>query len=163
MKLEKLTQIAEIISAVALVISLVYVAFELRENTSTLRTNARIESQRVFYTFNDLNLQHPELLELGAQLYNPERSLDEFSESDRLWLVLFMRSLNQRYEELFIRFETGFLERAAWERYRSVYAFNLSTYPIWAEYWIMDRPIMSPRFRENIESATKSRSVMIMP
>ncbi|MEZ5276475.1 MAG: hypothetical protein R3F07_08860 [Opitutaceae bacterium] len=154
MNLKKTTQIAEIISAVALILSLVYVAFELRRNTATMRMNARIESQRVFYTFNDLNLQHPELLELGARMYDPTGSLEALSESERLWLVLFMRSLNQRYEELYIRYQAGFLGADAWERYRTVYAFQVSNYPICKEFWAIDRPIMSPDFRENIESAS---------
>ncbi|MCB1120308.1 MAG: hypothetical protein KJT03_02065 [Verrucomicrobiae bacterium] len=153
MKLQQYAQIAEIVSATAVILSLVYVGLELRSNTATLKTNARIESQRVFYTFNDLNLQNPELIELGARIYEPGNGPDDFTESEKLWLSLLMRSLNQRYEELFVRFEAGYLEKEDWERYRAVYAYQIRTLPMWKDYWNREAAIMSPAFRRNVESA----------
>ena len=154
--LSRYAQIAEIVSAVAVVLSLLYVGYELRQNTQMMSANAKIESRRIWYSFNDQHLENFDTLSLGAQAYDPNTSLADFEGNEEIWLGLFVRAQLQRYEELFYRYDSGVLEKDEWERHTSVLAAYIQDLPIWKEVWSQDRLLLTPAFVSATESITPS-------
>lgn len=155
--LSEYAQIAEVVSAIAVVLSLIYVGYEIHQNTELQKTEAKIQAQRIWYQFNDTALQNQELFGLGGQTYNPNKSLSDFEGVQQVRAGLFVRTSLGRYQELFFRYEAGQLSDVEWERRSGVLAGFLKDLPVWREVWERDLPVMSPEFIEDIRGATPLR------
>ncbi len=151
--------IAEILSAIAVVVSLIYVGYELSQNTRAMETAAKIESQRIWYTLNDQQLASAGRFGLGAETYDPTKSLDDFERVDRLWLGLFVRTQLQRYQESYYRAEAGYLDETVWLRQSRNLATSIKTLPIWREVGEQDAPFVAPDFVTYVDGLEPSGSV----
>ena len=155
--LSEYAQIAEVVSAMAVVASLIYVGYEIHQNTEQQKTEAKIQAQRIWYQFTDAALQNSELFGLGGQTYNPSKKLSDFEGVQEIRARLFVRASLGRYQELFFRYQAGQLSELEWERRSGVLAGFLRDLPVWREAWERDLPVMSPEFVQDIQRATPIR------
>ena len=153
MKLEKWATVAEIVSGVAVVVTLVVLVIGIRENTATVRATAAATSRDNLANFNEQALAlSGENFELIARTFEPTTTWEDFTSSEQLWLQLFQRAFVQRTEAQYFRYRDGLLEEDAWETVRYRAWQNISG-PVWDEIWQLDRSaVYTPGFVEAIES-----------
>jgi len=119
MKLEKWALLAEIISAICIVLSLIFVGFQVQQGAEATDNNtevARIQVRESMMNaeLNVLNLaaDHPYLLRFG---FNPDEHSVEDAERARACFLIIMPTR----ENVWVQYDSGFLDETT---YRSTAA-----------------------------------------
>lgn len=107
MKAERLAALAEIVSSVAIVVTLVYLAIQTEQNTAAIQSSVRqgmLDSDRESLY---MAIDQPFLLRRT-----------ELDEQEQLQLVAFLTAFIRMRENYWIQFQNGALDEATWESYR---------------------------------------------
>ncbi|MBT8054414.1 MAG: hypothetical protein KJN69_11010 [Gammaproteobacteria bacterium] len=162
--------VAEVIGAIAVIISLVYLATEVRSNTNALKASAGFDASLHMSELNEVLFQsilgdavyqqggELRLAKVIAKTYDPKASPDDLSPSDHLLLAFTHRAVFQKIEGEYYLYQHGFLETAQWEARRS-WACGLIELPIPKAWWKseIDQGIFRPEFVAAITAAGKAR------
>ena len=118
MNWSKLSAIAEILSAFAIAVTLLYLAIQTQQNTTALRTGIRQETLAA-----DLEL-------LLDRANNPERLLiwcqDELTQSEKYAITNDMLALIRMREAQWLQYVDGVLDEQTWNTFRDPLGINLS-------------------------------------
>jgi hypothetical protein len=117
MKLSDWASIAEIVSGIAVVITLIMLVVGIRENTNTTRA---AEYARLLDSINELEsnrLNDSQLMVLWQAFRRGETFDREDPEHRRLGLYLQM--LGRNYEKAYWQYQYGVIGEAEWERFRA--------------------------------------------
>jgi len=144
--LTRLTQLAEVIAAIGVILSLIWVAVELRMNTREIRATNAFDIT-AFAVENRLRL-----LEIGtSELTARTDSGEPLSEADKRDLRLLYQYLFQEIELVYYQYTEGRLDAeimAAWEqRLRNLMASERAR-----NHWETSNEIYSARFRDYVAS-----------
>ena len=124
----------EIVGALAVVVSLLYLAFEVRVNTKVLTANSGKDAQLQWAFLNDALWQSPYHMELARAL-DLEASSTDFSPEENQRVFWFARSILQRLESEHFQYEAGLLNDEIWEAHRT-WAAGFVTLPVLQEWWM---------------------------
>jgi hypothetical protein len=116
MSLQELGSLGEFISSIAVVLSLIYVAFQLRQNTNQQRRNEANIGQDQFSEFRLLLMQDADFARIWDAGQNEPDSLD------RIELMRFEVGVNQISWTIFYiwdRRNAGMIDEGDWERMES--------------------------------------------
>ena len=116
-KLAEFAQIAEIVAAIAVIISLIYVGKEVQNNTSAIRgasmqAIATTDADALMTIASDADLS--EIVRLGDQ--DPS----QLSPADAFRYNLFMRQFWLSFQNIFQQSELGLIESSVWRSYLTV-------------------------------------------
>ena len=152
MTIQDLGSIGELIGAVAVVISLGYLAVQIRQNTKTVRTStyqAFLDSSR---SDTELILAHPHLeriFRLGR------RDPNELTDDERPVFRMLLGQLLLNYEIMFLQHRHGVIDEDFW-RGRQEGLRALLFQPGVGQWWAGGAPLLrryfAPEFRELVES-----------
>jgi hypothetical protein len=139
--------IAELIGLGAIVLSLVLVAYELRQNTRMMRAQTRdslTEKQMMFSDWIGTNEYAANVSLLGAQ------GKLEPGTPDHLAFRFLIHGVFREWENSFYQFEQGLFDQDEFEprKYRWTKNMRLQGYQ---DYWASGREAFSPRFRAEID------------
>ena len=99
MNWELLGTLAEVTSAIAVIVSILYLALQVSDNTRSVRATAGFEAAHSWAATNDLLFQAPkEDVAAVMRAFDPAESVDSFSETERITVTVFMRSVFQKLE-----------------------------------------------------------------
>jgi hypothetical protein len=111
--LQDLGNLGELISAIAVVISLVYLAVQIRQNTTTLRASsyqAVLDSSR---SDNELVLVHPHL----ERVYRiGRRDPTALTDEERPLFRHLISQLLLNHETIFLQYQHGVIDEDLWRR-----------------------------------------------
>ena len=141
MTLEQLGNIGELVGGIAVVASLLYVAVQLRQNTSITKSYARQSIAARASEFQLAVAQNDEILAVVTKLFRHE----ELSPNEEVRLHFFLGCLFRATEEAFLQHREGFLEDEYWNK-RGNLMLNYLRYPGIFESW-------QDRFRSTYHSA----------
>ena len=138
MTIQDLGSIGEFVGAVAVVLSLLYLAIQVRQNTRSVRAS----------TFQGVIDGWQELLLRGSQsdmarIFG-QGSLDP-SKLDAVFFVV-MRACLRRYENDFYQWQGGTLDREAFEGFRRSLRAEFLQAPGVLKLWELDRGYFGPEF-----------------
>ena len=102
----------EFVGAVAVVISLIYVAAQLRTNTRAQRAGAAWDSETIFSELNFRIAQDPEFAQLAAKLY--EATPDELNSTERAQVHFAIRATLQNVQAQYFLWREGSLSDENW-------------------------------------------------
>lgn len=147
MSLEQMTQIAEIVGVTLVVITLIYLAIQVRQGKEILQSEAR-QAQ----VDNDLTgvlqiIENPELGRVFSQKETP--SLDQKTKM-MFWIIASMRSREHEW----LQYKSGALDEETWTSYRGVIFFVLGT-PRARAFWELTRAYFNPDFAEMVAEMMK--------
>ena len=111
MTLEDLGNIGEAVSGIAVIVTIVYLAIQIRQNTKAVRTAA---FQQVVDSFAEFSASLSHDRELVQIVINGNRDYDALNELDRGRYDLAMRSFLRRSENVFFQSEQGTLQAETW-------------------------------------------------
>jgi len=142
MNLEQIAQIAEIIGQIAVIVTLLYLAAQVRQGAQILWSESRqaqvAYDQGGVYKF----VEYPELGRLFSQDEKPS-----FAEKTRLlfWMIGQMRAREHEW----LQYRSGALDEETWISYRDVIYFLLGTKRA-RELWGLCSPYFNPDFVEMV-------------
>ena len=127
MNWEAAAAIAEVLGAMGVIVSLLYVANEVRSNTRALKASAGFDASLQMANLNESLAQaimgdseyqrggEARFTSLVTKAYDPEASPDDLSPTDHLLLGFINRGMFQKIEGEYYLYQHGFLDPAQWE------------------------------------------------
>ena len=149
MDFEALGGIGELLGAIAVVVSLIYVAGQIRQNTKTTSLSNHQNALSLFSTWTDWTVRDPELARLFR---NGLHGFDSLSPDDRfrfsqMMMYLFLFYNYQRESQ-----ESGLLDEGLFSIWESAIA-GLLKMPGGAAWWAGAKSVFLPAARERLDQA----------
>ncbi|MGI9245392.1 MAG: hypothetical protein ACR2I8_01605 [Steroidobacteraceae bacterium] len=155
MSLEELGSIGELISSIAVVISLVYLAIQLRSSTDTARTSTY---QAVVAEFGALNRAMASTKNLSAMFAAALEDYDALDTSDRETISQLLLVAFQNFENMYYQYRKGYLEDDVWIGWKRL-MLTYHSRPGFQAWWKMRRDVFSPSFVEFLATEVLDRSI----
>ncbi len=120
MSLDQLANIAEVVGNLVVVVTLIYVAVQVRQGSATLRSDSRQSQVNTDQNGVYLFVEHPELANYFSQDETPT-----FEQKTKLifWIIAQMRAREHEW----LQYKSGALDEETWKSYRDVIYFLLGT------------------------------------
>ena len=120
MALEQLADIADILGNLVVVVTLIYLAIQVRQGSAVLRSDSRQSQVNTDQNGVYLFVQYPELASYFSQEETPS-----FEQKTKLsfWIIAQMRAREHEW----LQFKSGALDEETWLSYRDVIYFLLGT------------------------------------
>ena len=112
MTLDDLANISEIVGAVAVVVTLIYLSLQVRQNTRAVRTDAYHQATQQLWETGNVIAQDPELTKI---VYIGSSALGKVTDEDRFRFQYIVSSFLFGTEFLLRLYESGQIERDDWE------------------------------------------------
>ncbi len=117
MDLNQLAHPGKFIGGVAVIASLIFVGFQIRSNTKTMRATSTYQAVHSWVEMNDHFALNPELAEAVDVFFYGSEAL----EGRKALLAKYrLRASMQRTEAQYYLFKAGLVGREIWENYRDV-------------------------------------------
>lgn len=155
MALDTLVAYSEVIGAISIVVSVVYLAYEVRSNTKVLKANAGRDAQREWAIVNENLYQFPDRMVI-AKTFDTDSRLADLTEEEKQISFFFARSMVQRFEAEMFQYQAGLLDTEIWEAHRRWCAGFLSL-PVFEAWWKSERlqSIYTQSFLDSVETSEK--------
>lgn len=150
MKLEKWAQVAEIIAAVAVVVSIVYLGREVESNTSAVRGAAM---QAIAATDAEILMTVAADSELSEIVRVGQRTPAQLSPAEAFRYRMYMRQFWLSFQNIYQQSELGLIESSVWQSYRTVIC-GMWSLPGTRATWSDHVNILDSGFVEVVEACT---------
>jgi hypothetical protein len=149
--------IGEMLGGSAVVVSLIYLSFQVRQNTRALRassTDTAVASLRDWMRPLILDSETARLFRTGV-----EGEWINFSPDDRARFLHLLFGYLKTFENFHYQYLQGTLEQELWEGWYNILSAYVMSPGVQA-YWPARRNAFSPRFRELVESVRSNAGVL---
>ena len=136
--------VAELLGALGVIVSLGYLARQVRQNTRSVRAAAYQSWFASYDSFSNLLLGDPGLDEL---LHRAASDPDGLTLDERRRFLGLLRRGFRQFESLFYQHREGMIDRDLFEGWFAIYARSAQG-PMFKEFWQADQSIFSAAFRE---------------
>ena len=123
MNWDALGAIGEIVGAAGVIVTLVYLAIQIRQNTKTVASNTTQEISSTASNSLVQLLQAPHMVDVMHQAFAGEGPLEA---RDQFALDIFLRSLTRNFENFYYQFQLGNLLPEIWSGYETAILEPLS-------------------------------------
>jgi hypothetical protein len=138
MTLSEFGNIGEALSGIAVLISLIYLIFELRRNTRTARSNSAWNSTVALAELCEGVAGNPELAELAVRGHSPEAKPEDFTPAEFGQIYFLFRSVLYKYEAQWFLYAEGSLSEEMWQNRRR-WAKAFVSLPVPSKVWQMEK------------------------
>lgn len=146
-KLSEAASWAEIVSAVGLVISLVYVGIQVTDNTSAMRSETASNASTEFIDWYTHLSGDPELMEVWLRGVTSPETLDE---KQSLRFVFLVHIIMLQFQNNYYLVEEGTLDKKMLSAINNTLATIRGT-PGFEMYWSLRRDLLYPEFHVFVE------------
>ncbi|MEM8636760.1 MAG: hypothetical protein AAGF33_17475 [Pseudomonadota bacterium] len=162
MTLETVYFISQIIAALSVIASLVFVGLQIRQNTRATKASAAFDATNSLASLNEelwANYSDERMVE-GLGTYDPTKGWEDFSLGVQTRMIMFNRGLFQKMEGAYYLHRYGGLDDDIWEA-RRAWAAAMIKLPFHATCWEQDKQdgLFSKAFIEVIEAARDTTGV----
>jgi hypothetical protein len=140
--------IGQIVGALAVVVSLVYLAIQIRQSTRVMMAESARAAVAAVRDFNKSMIEDPsvaKIFRMGAENLS-NLTIDERAQFAHVALNFFKTA-----EDLHYQYVRGTLDNDVWESWRTIVAVY-ATSPGFREYWSSRSAFFTPAFRAECES-----------
>ena len=148
--------IAEIVSAIGVMISLIYLAVQIRSNTRATKASASFDATHSWAESNEQVPQFSDELILAfKRSFDPTSDQNEFSDIENIRIGAHIRALFQKLEGQYYLYKYGYLEPDVWKG-RSKWANGLIQLPYYNLWWEneLKQSIFTDEFTDAVLSAS---------
>ncbi len=153
MNLEQLASLGEMIGGVAVVFTLMYLAYETRRNTTMHVASTTSEAYVKWSEWNDRTAATPELIALWTRVWD-DVSLADFSEGERLQIILSLRSLTQLLAAIHQQHQKKLINDEFWNIHKDYFGAFFQVRCI-REWWEIERDssLFTSTFIQEVDDA----------
>lgn len=155
MNLDNLIVIIEIVSSVAVIISLIYVAKQLNQGAKSLKTSTRDSS---FHSLMEWNYHVMSENELAWVFVNGCKDFNCLSEMQKPRFLLVMASFFKVFENIYLHYLDKSVDSAVWENNHKIFLAYFNTHGA-QMYWNERKPMLHPEFVKFLEKTTDSEMI----
>jgi hypothetical protein len=138
MSLEDLGSIGEFVAAIAVVLSLIYLALQIRQNTESVRASTFHESASRAGDLIRAIAERKELTHIVRMGLGGPGQLED--DDDRLRFMMLLFAVFRGYDDLFFQYRAGTLSPESWAAYRNSLRTILGNpgFPLfWGLFWAL--------------------------
>jgi hypothetical protein len=146
-KLSTFSDVSQIISALAVVISLIYVGAQVNQNTKVTQSAMRqsLADNDITYLMSSLDNN---ILAIASYKYDNNLELSDLEMSQ----LVYMQHVNFRvFENAFFQFEHELLEPETWERSRFIIKYLLESYEPTKKMWMRFDKLFTDSFQNEVK------------
>lgn len=143
--------IGEILGALAVVLTLGYLAIQVRQNTHGMKVAAKLEIDKQFTSYTDLLLNDPDLFELQTRGLTGQ----EFSTIDAAKFSLLMQRLTWNFSSMHYQYMTQELSEEDWHESRRLIKW-ITASGGFRSWWETNQINFSYDFRNYLNQSFKS-------
>jgi hypothetical protein len=150
MSLEQISLISQIVSAVAVIASLIFVGFQIRQNTLATRAQMREHIMSDWMSTAQVLIENPKVFATG--IAGAEEEYYALSNEDKFTFMTQAFLIFKHYENMFLQYQAGFLSDeiwAAWSTHPLMY-FHQRGIQNW---WKQRGMAFAPSFRAFLEAS----------
>ncbi len=149
--LQDLGSLGEFVGAMGVVVSLIYLAQQMRQNTTSVRA-ASFNSM----TENSLRLLEPSFrdADFAEFLHRAQRDPSSLSPNELVRWDAYMTAVYRHFGNLVYQYRVGALDRQMWQSYRETLKKHLSI-PSWQTWFEENKGIFSTSLVEHVERAVR--------
>jgi len=149
--IQALGSLGEFVSALAVVISLIYLAQQMSQNTTSVRAasfNSMVQNSiRILeHAFRDS--------EFADFLHRAEKDPSSLSPSELVRWDAYMTAVYRHFGNLVYQYRVGALDRQMWESYERTLRQHLRT-PSWRDWFRANRNIFSEALQKHVERVVR--------
>jgi hypothetical protein len=135
MNWEAIGAIGEILGALAVVVSILYLSIQIRSNTRATKASASFDATHSWALSNEQahGMSAEDIADLNAS-YDINANPNVLSEVGRFRVEAFHRALFQKLEGQYFLYKFGYLEPDLWEK-RSAWAHGVIQLPFYRNWW----------------------------
>ena len=147
MTLQDLGSVGEFLGGLAVLVSLIYLALQIRQNTTSVRAATSASVSESLSRFTETLISQPELARLWFQGISNYDSLEDQARNQfGMALLTYMR----RVENAFYQHARGFVDPDHWQTTERILTRSMSR-PGVLRWWSESKPLFSDRFVEFVE------------
>jgi hypothetical protein len=151
---EMASAIAEVIAAVAVVVSLWYLAIQLKQSTELARADLEVQLGVTWAELHDNMIQNPRL----ARAYDlAADNWSELSEEDARAYLWFVAKSFHILEGMYRQYRRGLLAEDVWAPYEQ-FMYGVLQIEAVMGWWRSDGSLTSKAFRDHVETLLASES-----
>lgn len=154
MHLNDLANIGQIIGAIAVVISLIYVAFQIRQNTNAIRAATAQSVHEHFANWYNSFARDASLSQIAI---NGLKDYGSLSEADKARCVAVFMAFLSYSQNAFLKWRQGLLEPSLWLGWEQV-IMNLVCAPGGKAFWKERAYLFGEEFRRHVEDDLMKRT-----
>ena len=128
-KLAEWASVAEILGAAAIVISLVFVGWQIRASAKTTQAATFQQHMSDEVTFIEHITSDPEITQLYSLVFNDFQSLETLDEVDKVRAYFLFVADMRLWEDLYLQWHSGTLSEDAWKT-REMIVQNRAFHPL---------------------------------
>ena len=140
--------IAEVVAASGVIITLIYLAFQVRQNTSALKVSTHQDLVSNQIAAMDLVGGNPQVAEL---LVRADEAYDEMTAAERKQYSFYCLSMFNVFQSARFNYEAGLLNEEIWKAWVRGYASVLVTSPGVRKEWAGLRELYTPNIRAVVD------------
>jgi hypothetical protein len=148
MSLEDLGNIGELVAAIGVIASLIYLAIQIRQNTRWLRASTHHSLTSVTAELNRIVQENPDMARI-MRLGN--ENFSQLSPDERLQFNTNLATRFRHHEDLYYQHRSGMLDEAQFAGFRRRFAWHLR-FPGTVGYWTTAREFHSGEFAAYVDS-----------
>ncbi len=151
MTLEDLGNIGEFIGAIAVVLSLVYLAVQIRQNTNAVRSGTHQATLDAAQRINNALMQYPEFASL---LVKANTDYESLTRDERVRFAAFADQYFETWQTSFLNHTRTLIDFDTWRAMDISYVRQLS--PALLHFWEKERDRYVRAFQEHVDSSIRS-------
>lgn len=150
MTLQEIAGIAEILGALGVIASLVFVGWQIRENTIATKAHIHEQVTQTYLAFLNSAIANPEAYATGIQA--TEADFSKLSAGEKTFFFGTALGFFKHFELMFVQNRKGIMDREIWDAW-CVYILMYFHQPGIQVWWKSRRDAFIPEFREFLESS----------
>ncbi|HXI85865.1 MAG TPA: hypothetical protein VNH64_00290 [Parvularculaceae bacterium] len=150
MTLEAIYYASQIFVALALVVSLVFAAIQIRHATQAARAQTNQSIANSWLMTAGVVADH--ITAFNAGLASARDGFDDISADDRMTFVVIIHAYFRHYENIFLQAERGYIDRRMWDSW-SEHMRIVAAFPGAQRWWRMRSRGFAPEFQRVVEAA----------
>lgn len=156
MNWENIKIVLDIVGSLAIILSLIYVAKQLRQGTKSLKTSTRDSS---FHSLMEWNYYVMSDAELAWIFISGCKDFDSLSEKQKARFLIVMASFFKVFENIYLHFLDQSVDSDVWENNHKIFLAYFFT-PGMQLYWKERKLMLHPKFNHFLENISTAE---IMP
>ena len=147
MSLEQLANIGEFVSGIAVLVSLIYLAIQIRQNTKSVRAQSELEMNQRFADWHGRANDNPDLSRIWDAAADNHEDMSEEDVRKYRW---FIAELFLIYEGCFQLYQKRDISNSSWNSKMDALKVLLG-HPLILEWWESRMTPMSDEFRDHLD------------
>jgi hypothetical protein len=153
MSLEDLGNIGEFVGAIAVVVSLIYLAVQIRQNTRAVRSASH---QTLVSSEQAIQASISDNREVARIVVQANKDFDALDEEDRLRFLMLAGRLFSNFENIYYQYSRGLLDEDLWRPWSDSIPFFVQQ-PGFLRYWEIFRFGFAEPFRDLVDKHVQAK------